>query len=168
MARKKSNIIDLNKIKQDLDKAIQAVGKEVGDEIQSAFETALDYFYGGYYPRNYGRTESLLKASSAANGIPTYKKNGEMSCEAGIVVDSSFMPAGVYSKSHGWKNPSVDAIFSRAWNEGIHGFTAGEVAGTWLEAFAPPQTQPAAPIMEKEFNKIKKSIGKRIGALFSI
>lgn len=159
----RSKIIDVNKIKKDLDKAIQKVGKEVGEEIKQSYLSSMDYFYGDYDPKIYERTEASLLASSGENGIPVYKKTGEMSCEAGITVDPGFM-GEPYSKSHGWKNPSASFIFGRTWLSGIHGFTEDEAPG----GFAPPVSSPPANRMDDYFNEIQQSIGGKISAIFSI
>lgn len=119
-------IIDIDKIKKELGEAIQVVGKEIGKEIEIAYDLAIDQFYAAYEPTSYRRTESTLKASSANNGKPSYKKTGELSCEAGITVDPSYM-GQPYFKNHGWQKASADFIFERTWDEGIHGFTDSEV-----------------------------------------
>lgn len=127
---KSNKIIDVDKIKKRLDAAIQIVGMEVGEEIQNAYVTAIQLFYGEYGPASYDRTFSTFKASSAYGGKPPYKKTGEMMCEAGIKVDPSLMGEPYNVGNHGWAGKGIATasfIFDRTFNKGIHGFTIGEV-----------------------------------------
>lgn len=123
---KKNQIIDVDKIKKNLDNAIQETGKEVSEEIKRSFVSAVRDFYAAYKPLSYSRTYSTYEASSSASGIPSYKRTGECSCEAGIVVDSKYM-GEPYHKNHGW-DPSASFIFDRTWNKGIHGFNKKTVS----------------------------------------
>lgn len=127
---KSNKIIDVDEIKKRLDAAIQVVGEEIGRDIQIAYDRAIESFYNDYSPVWYDRTYSTYLASSyVGGGKPYYKKTGNMSCEAGITVDSSFMGEPYNVGNHGWaKNGKATAsfIFDRTFNKGIHGFTSGD------------------------------------------
>lgn len=150
----------------NVETAVKRVAVKIGDQIQDAYESAITKFYSDYSPHIYERTYSLYEGSKGVGGYGVnYKKTGKFMFDAGINVDPSNYSGDPYVKSppHGLAM-SVDEIFSRSFEKGIHGFTSYERSqynkdkkkGDWnyMKWSAPKKSSPPINKMNADFKKI--------------
>ena len=133
----KNELIDIEEITKELDNALAKVAAEVGMEIQMGFVRAINRFYNSYGPRSYDRTGALFQQSSASDGgilaggsdfSKTWKRNGELSYEAGITVGPSNVSGNPYKKNprHGL-DVDPDFVYNISYMRGIHGFNRADL-----------------------------------------
>lgn len=112
--------------------AIPNIAYDIIFNIQSKYEDCVDAFYEDYTPFVYNRLYNTYRASSASENmasldlfnytISNNKKNTRITINAGINVDYSRLG-----------EPYVDDaayVFTRTWEEGIHGTRNIKVMGT--------------------------------------
>lgn len=110
--------------------AIRETAKQVGKEIEIAYENSIFDFYGSYTPKRYKRLHQLYYGSDAYNNrVPLFKHFGTsgtaVSYIAGIHIGAEFIPGDPYSRpghavSKYW-------VFNNSFTKGIHGFTRGMI-----------------------------------------
>ena len=160
-------------VKRKINIGVRHAAIQVGNQINQIYSTAIDNFYSDYSPVLYQRTRSLKAATFGVGGRSTYYKQlAQMEYEAGINVGSEYIPGEPYEKDppHGW-NLSKWIIFDRAYNEGIHGFSAYDLKlynknrkkneGRLYYKTVPPKSSPPAKEVQREYKKLKKE-GERI------
>lgn len=123
-----AEIIELKNIEINLNTAVQHAAKEIGEEIQDIYETAITKFYGSYSPRMYKRTYSLYEGAKGVGGYGVFQKRiSKYNYDCGITVDPSNYSSDPYVKDppHGLEM-TVENVFERSFAKGIHGFTSKE------------------------------------------
>lgn len=126
------SVVPIKEIIKRADRACKMAAKEVGEEIQLAYDESVTDFYSSYSPTWYDRTGSTYKASTGYSGKTSWQI-GEMHYRCGIRLDPGLMGEPYNIGNHGWAKYGIataDFIFSRTWDLGIHGFTAQEFQAT--------------------------------------
>lgn len=111
----------LRRIRTQYRKGLKVASTEVGKEISEAYRQSIADFYGSYSPNWYEQTGDLYNASEDVF------EGGEDSYTVGIRVDASNMG--------GHQNVSNDWVFSRAFEQGIHGIDERTWSGWESGAF---------------------------------
>ena len=177
-------------------KATEQIAEEVATRIEIAYERCIEEFYNDYpNPMYYDRTFSTYYASPAFGdfrygdeahgfGVMWKKKNNQIIKKnkkgylAGIVVDPKNIPGNPYD---GRKPKAFTSwVFTRTFEQGIHGLTPEEVLhGTLLSDKKPdpfyrhrpkrtggrsywrvePMNPPPYKLMNDNFNEITKQLG---------
>lgn len=125
----------LDEIRDDIEKkyrqAAYEVAREVTFQIEKAYESVISKFYnekafnGSNIPKVYKRTESTIKASDRWDDIFGVTPVGQNGYESGITVGAGNIPGDPYRADKEW-------VFTRTFEEGIHGFYEQE-AKDWAD-----------------------------------
>jgi len=139
--------------KKITDKILREMTYNIMFEIESAYERIVDKFYSDYSTKYYNRTFSIYNASNVyddySRGI-TKTSNGY---QIGIRVSSDNISGNPYSRDKEW-------IFSRAFVEGVHGFSKDDDSSKNFKTI-PPKTYPSPKEqMDEWFNEFKSDNGK--------
>lgn len=129
MGKNADSFIDIDEVKRAFDTAISVVASQVGDEIQTAFDSAIVKFYSDYDPTSYDRTETMFQFSSGYRlgpKKPLFEKKGDMKYEAGIIVSPNNVSGNPYKKNHGIR-VTPKFVFNVSYMKGIHGFNRNNV-----------------------------------------
>ena len=170
--------------------AVEDVARYTGNRIEEIYQESISQFYKKYSPSSYSRKEFLRQASSGYGKSKHYKgTRGDLVFRAGIKVAASNIK-GVYQSNAKYPYITNEWIFNRAYYEGIHGFSAQDVAihnraaelskqhpskdfdalHLWNPEIIPPvMSPPPAEIMEKKFKAITthKSLSDRFTKAFN-
>lgn len=164
-----ADLLDIaREVKKKTDKALKKAAIEVAGEMQRDFNMSLNQFYDAYHQKQYRRTYSTYKASSgndAAGHFTDPKKmvtGGDGTYIVTLTVDGGRLPANAYPSNTGLNKEggdkiSASEIFTRVWDEGIHGFTAFEIPDFYKYYVGwtiPPQTTPTPDtVMNERFGR---------------
>ena len=166
-------------IKKKLNVALKKAANDVAVEMQKDFNLSMNQFYYDYKPRRYKRTHSTFLASSGNDSAGHFAdpssmvSGGDGTYTVELIVDGSRIPEGAYPSKTGLKKeggPGISAaeIFSRVWDQGIHGFTWGEVPDYYIyyrNWTIPPKTTPPDEIMAVRFGHT--SSGEHLNSIVS-
>lgn len=178
-----TGIEELDDIVPRAQHAIRETARQIGKEIEIAYEDAIYDFYASYHPKRYKRTHSLYHGSSAYKGKSPYFKSAgyssgslTISYVAGILIGPEFYPGNPYAKPGHYV--SVPWVFSNSFEKGIHGFTRSMVIKhndeikelnrefktsiqSWnIKANAAPPREPYGSIPYNVFQKKFRNISK--------
>lgn len=145
--------IDIGKIKSQVSKQLSQIAKRAGEEIQQAYASSVQQFYGAYSPKWYNRTFSLFTGSSAYGGRPTYKKIGDMKYSCGISAGPQYYSGNPYSGT-GELYVTPGMVWNSSYMGGMHGVAEGLVAAVT----ASPQS-----VMQGKFEAIKGQVESALG-----
>lgn len=122
--------------------------------IEYAFESVVQSFYDEYDPKYYSRTYSTYMASSKWNDPFGFTPVDNNIFESGIEVDSENIPGSPYRADKHW-------VFTRTFNEGIHGFFKTEMEG-WKKNYFEKNAVELV-LDKKKTAAMKKFFNKSIG-----
>lgn len=154
-------------IKHAANQGVKHAAEIIGGEIHEAFDTAIEHFYADYDPVRYRRTYSLPKAYFGVGGKDTfYRQKSQMCYYAGMDIGSEYIPGEPYEKNpqHGWYM-SKYIVFTRAFEEGKHGFVKSEVNlinqtrtkwDYWRPKTIPTKSKPIQTEFKSKFDSITK------------
>lgn len=174
MAKNKG--FDINEFKRAYRNVLEKTAQRIGREIEKAYESQIERFYGDYSPIVYERTGATWWASSGMQNYESWSQYlGDLQYQAGIYVD----PANIAAKRGHPYRANTQWVFNRTWHHGIHGINRNtrrykmkkrkngrEYEVSWAYRQFPTNTRPA-PETEfiKAFNKIKQH--KHLDEVFS-
>lgn len=167
-------------IKKEIDAALKtaldAVGREIGYEIETIYESVIDEFYNSYTPRRYRRTESTYYGSDSYLLAKDPVIEGA-TVTAGIEVSPDNIQGNPYRANKDW-------VFERTFVKGYHGYKDKEIR-EWRQRphirelikagkyhFYRPDDMvvmnpPPKKLMEKRIRNSKKEWKQRINDVFT-
>lgn len=140
--------------------ALADMAAETTFAIEYAYESVVQSFYDEYGPNNgdpwyYKRTYSTYEASSRADDPFGYTPIEANVFESGIEVDHENILGNPYRADKHW-------VFTRTFNEGIHGFFKTEMEG-WKKNYFKRRvlSKKKKEKMQKYFNSMIKHAPKK-------
>lgn len=138
--------------------ALADMAAETTFAIEYAYESVVQSFYDEYGPNNgdpwyYKRTYSTYEASSRADDPFGYTPIEANVFESGIEVDHENIPGSPYRADKHW-------VFTRTFNEGIHGYFKKEMEG-WKKSHFRKNAAKLA-LDKKRTDRMKKFFNSRV------
>ncbi len=139
----------------EMEVRINSIMKDIAEDLEKGYESAVETWYKSYDPKYYDRTYDTYFGSSGFDGYERGHISGNKinNCYSVKRTKDGFDgDAYIYvnpSRLHGYYEDSTDYVFNRSWSLGIHGAT-----GTG------GQTDSPESIMDKWFDGFKNNIYK--------